>query len=93
MLEVGSVVYLTAGRDKHRFCAVLKLEGEAALVADGKTRKLSAPKRKNLKHLRCTKTVLESAALTTDKQLRLALAPFQRGESAHSQKEGGRELV
>ena len=79
-MEVGSVVYVLAGRDKHRFCAVVKLEAGSALVADGKTRKLASPKRKNTLHLRPTKTVLPPGALLTDKQLRLALGPYNKRE-------------
>jgi len=93
MLQTGSVVYSTAGRDKHRFYAVVQLERGAALIADGKARKLEKPKRKNILHLRPTKTVLGAPAMRTDKQLRLALAPFNDRESAHSQKEGGLKLV
>ena len=92
MLQVGSVVYSTAGRDKHRFYAVVSLEPGAARIADGKTRKLICPKRKNHMHLRPTKTVLDSAAMKTDKALRLALAPLN-GEGAWAQQEGGMKLV
>jgi len=93
MLQVGSVVYSAAGRDKYRFYAVVGAEGEVVLIADGKARKLEKPKRKNVLHLRPTKTVLSAVALKTDKQLRLALLPFNGGESVHSQQEGGTRLV
>ena len=87
------MVCSAAGRDKHRFYAVVGVEKAAALIADGKTRKLAKPKRKNLLHLRPTKSLLSDAEMRTDKQLRLALAPFNSGESAHSQQEGGTRLV
>ena len=93
MLEVGSVVWATAGRDKHRFYAVVRLEDGIAAIADGKRRKLLNPKRKNVLHLRHTKTVLGSDALKTDKQLRLALAPFNREEGAGMNKKEGTRLV
>lgn len=90
----GSVVYSTAGRDKHRFYAVLRAEEKTAWIADGKTHKLERPKRKNLLHLAKTKTVLEPAAIKTDKQLRSALAPLNRGAEGRAQGvEGGLELV
>ncbi|MCL2579068.1 MAG: KOW domain-containing RNA-binding protein [Oscillospiraceae bacterium] len=91
----GTVVYSSAGRDKHRFYAVVSTEGSVVWIADGKTRKLTKPKRKNLLHLAPTKTVLEPAAMRTDKQLRIALAPLNnRQESAQTQGvEGGLELV
>jgi len=93
MLQTGNVVYSTAGRDKHKFYAVVGLERDMALIADGKGRKLEKPKRKNLLHLRPTKTLLDGAALRTDKQLRLALAPFNNGEGVHTETEGGTRLV
>ena len=89
MLEVGRVVRASAGRDKHRFYAVAKLEQGEVFIADGKRRKLTAPKRKNPLHLRPTKTVLESTALATDKQLRLALRPFNEELGVHKDQEGG----
>ena len=94
MLKAGSVVYSTAGRDKHRFYTVVKAEEKAAWIVDGKTHKLGKPKRKNLLHLAPTKTVLEPAAMKTDKQLRSALVPLNRGEEGRAQGvEGGLELV
>ena len=89
MLEVGSVVCAIAGRDKYRFYAVTKLGQGEVFIADGKRRKLAAPKRKNPLHLRPTKTVLDSTALTTDKQLRLALRFFNEEPGAHNEQEGG----
>ena len=89
MLEVGSVVRAVAGRDKYRFYVVIKLGQGEVFIADGKRRKLAAPKRKNPLHLRPTKTVLGSTALTTDKQLRLALRPFNEEVGAHNEQEGG----
>ena len=87
MLEVGNVVYATAGRDKHRFYAVIELGQGEAFIADGKRRKLAVLKRKNILHLRPTKTVLTPQALKTDKQLRLALRPFnEESRCAHRAK-------
>ena len=93
MLEVGSVVCAIAGRDKYRFYAVVRLEQGEVFIADGKRRKLAAPKRKNVLHLRPTKTVLESGALRTDKQLRLALAPFNREAGAEKEQKEDTKLV
>ena len=94
MFETGRVVYSAAGRDKHRFYAVVgHCEGEV-LIADGKRRKIEKPKRKNVLHLRPTNTVLEAFALSTDKQLRKALAPLNNGTaSTRNQTEGGTRLV
>ncbi len=71
----GLVVCAMAGRDKGRFFVVLEVCGSYVLLADGKTRKMSHPKRKNLRHVRTTGT---SIALTqmTDKKLRSLLKAY-----------------
>ncbi len=49
--KVLKLAVSVAGHDKGRLYAVLKNEGRSVLLADGKSRKLSAPKRKNIKHI------------------------------------------
>ena len=46
----SSVVKSIAGRDKGKHFFVLETEEEFLLLADGKTRKVEAPKRKKRKH-------------------------------------------
>ena len=48
----SSLVQATAGREEGKYFFVLETDGEYALIADGKCRKLEAPKRKKRKHLR-----------------------------------------
>ena len=93
MLEIGSVVWASAGRDKHKFYAVVRFEQGEVFIADGKRRKLATPKRKNIAHLRLTKTVLEASSLTTDKQLRQALCPFNEEPGTQKEQKGGTKLV
>ncbi len=69
-----------AGHDKDRFFTVLSLEGDFAYICDGKYRKLQNPKKKRLKHLQKTNTVLDGEMLQTDKQIRKALHPFNYGD-------------
>lgn len=76
MLQTGSVVYCMAGHDKDRFYVVLAVKGSDVWIADGKARKLDKPKRKNQKHVRATKQVLDLCVITTDKKLRQALAEY-----------------
>ena len=47
----GSVVRAKAGRDKDKFFVVLQTDGEYALIADGKRRRVEHPKRKKLKSI------------------------------------------
>ncbi len=71
----GLIVCAMAGRDRGRYFVVLEAEGGYALIADGKSRKLAKPKKKNAKHLRATG---KEIALTqiTDKKLRNLLKEF-----------------
>ena len=77
-MEIGCVVRSAAGHDKDVFFMVTHVENETGYVyiADGKSRKLEKPKRKNSKHVRITKTVLDAPAIKTDKRLRDLLKPF-----------------
>lgn len=76
----GQLVRAKAGRDAGRTLAVLSLEGEYLLLADGKLRTLARPKRKKAKHAAPTATVLSEAQLQTDKLLRAAIAAY---DAAH----------
>lgn len=87
MLESGSVVKSISGRDKDRFYLVVEIRDGFALIADGKVRKLASPKKKSLKHLAMTNTVLALADVTSDKKLRKLLAPLQNELSVST--EGG----
>lgn len=52
-IEVGSICLARAGRDKGKYFIVSEvLEGGYVSIVDGKTRKLSKPKRKKRMHLR-----------------------------------------
>ena len=58
-IERGSLVYSIAGRDKGSLFLVLKREGEFIYLADGDQRKLENPKKKKIKHVNKTNTLLE----------------------------------
>lgn len=75
-ITVGQVVKALAGRDKGRFFLVLDIDKGYALIADGKTRLLEKPKRKNIKHLALTKTILPVEEMATNRKIRKALSPF-----------------
>lgn len=62
-IKVGDVVKATAGRDKGGFFLVTDVVGKFAYIADGRTRKVSNPKKKNVKHLiKASSVSLESDA-------------------------------
>ena len=92
----SDIVFSLAGHDKGREYVVLKTDGSFAWLVDGKTRKLTNPKRKSLKHLCLGK--MGSAELAdalsvgkaTDSEIRKELAIF-RGEAGMT--EEGRQFV
>ena len=65
----GSVVIAKAGRDKGRAFVVTDIiDARTVLIADGKSRPIERPKRKNVIHLQATSTVIDR--VTTNRQLR-----------------------
>ena len=71
----GLVVKAKAGRDKEGFFVVTDvLDKGFVTIADGRRRKIAAPKLKNVKHLQKTNTVL---SITTDRKLREDLKVFK----------------
>lgn len=66
------IVKATAGRDSGRYFVILKNEDRFVFIADGKTRKLESPKRKNIKHLKLTDKTIGLDNIT-DKKLRNVL--------------------
>ena len=75
-IKRGQVVRSICGRDQGCFLAVVGREGPCLLLADGRRRPLERPKRKKPFHVAVTSTVLEEAALQTNRQIRTALRPF-----------------
>ena len=76
-IKRGTVVRSNAGHDRGLFMAVLEVDGRFALTADGKTRTIISPKRKNLIHLSPTAAVLSDEEMESDSLLRKALRRFQ----------------
>ena len=76
----GSVVIAKAGRDKGRAFAVTDIiDSRTVLIADGKSRPLERPKRKNVIHLQCT--AARADRVTTNRQLRIFLKDFSKDNS------------
>lgn len=83
MLQQGQVVWSAAGHDKDGYYVVVAVEADGSCrIADGRRRKLAEPKRKNPKHLRPTRSVLELSEIRSDKALRRALAALRPEENA-----------
>lgn len=72
----GLVVRSSAGHDKGDFFVVIRLEDGFAIICDGKRRPLEKMKKKNLKHLFVTNTILHQKSLETNRKIRRALREF-----------------
>lgn len=68
----GVVVKAVAGRDSGRYFVVLKNEDGFVWISDGKTRKLDNPKKKNIKHLIFSDSVIDIDKIT-NKKLKMSL--------------------
>ena len=98
MMEVKprDIVISLAGHDKDCAYVVIKTEGGFAYLADGKLKKLAAPKKKSIKHLKLgkvgTATIagLDFSDTAADSIIRKQLAIF-RGEADIT--EEGSQLV
>lgn len=77
-IRKGTVVLSAAGHDKGGVFAVIGFtDGETALIADGKIRKLEKPKKKKLKHLEPLGTLERIDLAMTNRQLKKALRAFE----------------
>ena len=77
----GTVVRAKAGRDENRLFAVTQVTDSGYVdISDGDTRKLASPKKKNVKHLAVTKTVIDLDGIT-DKRLKMNLRGLTVTES------------
>ena len=76
-IDRGMVVRTCAGRDKSYFQVVLSVEDGCVWLCDGKSHRLERPKKKNLIHIRRTKTFLEEDCLQSNMLIWAALASFR----------------
>ena len=74
-ITVGAVVLATAGRESgSKFVVVKDLNTRQVLIADGRRRKIGAPKRKSRKHLQYLGSL--AAVPETDRLIRQSLSSF-----------------
>ena len=76
----GEFVYASAGRDEGKCFIVLSVEDNYLYLCDGKSRKVSNPKKKKIKHVRLTGdkdefivNKLETVGKLTNKEVRYSL--------------------
>ena len=73
----GQVIRSVAGRDKDYLMTIVDCDEKSVYVCDGKERRLGHPKRKNPKHIKTTEFSLSENDLSSDRQLRKALAKIE----------------
>ncbi len=78
-LKTGSLVQSISGHDKG-FFAVVNIDNNFVYIANGKSRLIENPKKKNPKHLRVSDIVFDLKRMETNKKLKKALWPFNYGE-------------
>lgn len=75
-IKVGSAVKALAGREKNRLFVAVAVNGGFADICDGRERRLSKPKRKNVKHISPTGEMIDVSELT-DRKLRRLIADLE----------------
>ena len=82
--EKAQIVRSLSGHDSGELFCVMDIDGERLLLADGKRRRVSNPKQKNIKHVTsvglCEHPTLEKVRAGQpigDKELRVALAQIR----------------
>lgn len=79
--EPGCPARSLAGHDKGQYFIILADEGEYVTIADGKTRTLAKPKRKNKKHVQAARPSLAVGTPMTDERIRKELESYVRSHS------------
>ena len=78
-MERGAVVLATAGKEKDGFYVVTDiLDSRYVMIADGRSRPIEKPKKKNIAHLRRTNTTV--GEIGTNRQLRIFLSQYKAGQ-------------
>ena len=72
-LKKGQIVKSVRGHDKGDLLMIADFDEKRVLLCDGKHRKLSKPKSKNLKHIELTELEVDLKAVDTDRKLRKTL--------------------
>lgn len=92
-IKKAHLVEATAGRERGKLFYVLETEGDYLLLADGKSRRVEAPKRKKRKHARFIADTADRVAnkireneKITNSELRKSIA--SHSDADHSDQEG-----
>lgn len=75
-MKRGQIVFVTAGKEKGQFMIVLQADEKSVLLTDGKHRPCDRPKRKSLKHVSATLTVVSEEDLAANSRVKSILRNF-----------------
>jgi len=88
-MTIGQVVFSKSGRDKGCAMVIIDLDNEYVFLVDGVLRTLDKPKKKKVKHVQPTNTIVDLACAgrrgLQDADVRKLLIPF-----AQSHRKGGK---
>ena len=83
------LVEAMAGRERGKLFYVLDTDGEYLLIADGRSRRVEAPKRKKRKHVRFiadtrdrVASKLEASEKVTNSELRRGIASYREADKS-----------
>lgn len=77
-LKRGSIVKAAAGKEKGNFFVVLEFNKDYVIISDGRYRPIEKAKKKNVKHIFPTSTVLDESCLETNRKIRNAINAFSK---------------
>lgn len=90
LIEIGQVVIGLSGRDKGKFFVITNIIDDRFVeIVDGKRRRLENPKKKNIRHLRLTKTVIDQIQTKDTKEYQYNNAYIRRVLNEYQQNTGG----
>ena len=88
-IRKAHLVEATAGREKSKLFYVLDTDGEYLLLADGKSRRVEAPKRKKRKHARFIADTgdrvagkIQAGEKVTNSELRRGIASYREADKS-----------
>ena len=75
-MKAGMLAISKAGHDKGKVFVITKVVGEYGWIADGESRRVETPKRKNLLHLQPIRTII--AAPIDNEKVKKAIMAYRR---------------
>ncbi len=76
VIKRGQIVFVNAGKQKGQFMIVLSADEKSVLLIDGKRHPYDRPKRKNVKHISATQTIVSENDLAANSRVKTMLRNF-----------------